>query len=112
MSSKRLRFVLCCLLNLLFSSVALAQEKDLLAKAYVQSMCAHCHEIGLVEQAHLDRSAWQKTLAWMSDEQGMPAMASHLEERVLDYLSLAYGPASSQTVSSWDIGPRAVNPLP
>ncbi|MGH6917367.1 MAG: aldehyde dehydrogenase [Geminicoccaceae bacterium] len=53
--------------------------------------CTPCHSIHLVKQQRLSRARWEKTLRWMVEEQGMPALEAEEHTLVLDYLVSHYG---------------------
>ena len=53
----------------------------------VYSYCAACHSIRLVVQQGLSRSAWDETLDWMIEEQGMDELDAVTHKLILDYLS-------------------------
>lgn len=54
--------------------------------------CKACHSLMIVKQQGLDRAAWDESLEWMVEEQGMsPIDDAATRERVLDYLSTHFG---------------------
>lgn len=54
--------------------------------------CKACHSLMIVKQQGLDRAAWDESLEWMVEEQGMtPIDDAATRERVLDYLSKHFG---------------------
>jgi cytochrome c len=53
----------------------------------VYSYCAACHSIRLVTQQGLSRDAWEETLDWMIEEQGMAELDAETHKLILDYLS-------------------------
>ena len=54
--------------------------------------CVACHSLAIVKQQGLSREAWDETLDWMVEEQGMPELDPEEHELVLDYLTHFYGP--------------------
>lgn len=56
--------------------------------------CSGCHSIQTVAQQKLDREAWDETLVWMVEEQGMAELAPDKRRLILDYLSAHVGPES------------------
>jgi len=54
--------------------------------------CAACHSLMIVKQQGLDRAAWEESLDWMVEEQGMaPIEDAATRNRVLDYLADKFG---------------------
>ncbi len=54
--------------------------------------CRACHSLMIVKQQGLDRAAWDESLEWMVEEQGMtPIDDAATRERVLDYLAKHFG---------------------
>ena len=54
--------------------------------------CKACHSLMIVKQQGLSRSAWDESLVWMVEEQGMtPIEDTATRNRVLDYLSTHFG---------------------
>lgn len=56
--------------------------------------CSSCHSIQTVAQQRLDREAWDETLLWMVEEQGMAELEPDKRRLILDYLSAHVGPES------------------
>lgn len=56
--------------------------------------CASCHSIQTVVQQKLDRAAWDETLVWMVEEQGMAELEPGKRQLILDYLSTHVAPES------------------
>lgn len=55
-------------------------------------LCKTCHSLMIVKQQGLSRSAWDETLTWMVQEQGMrPIESEAARERLLVYLSTHFG---------------------
>ena len=54
--------------------------------------CASCHSIQTVVQQKLDRAAWDETLVWMVEEQGMAELEPGKRQLILDYLSTYVAP--------------------
>lgn len=54
--------------------------------------CSACHSERLVAQQGLTRERWEKLLAWMVEEQGMPPLEEPERGLILDYLTENYGP--------------------
>ena len=54
-------------------------------------LCSACHSIRLVTQQGLSRQAWDDTLDWMVEEQGMPKPEKDERALILDYLAEHYG---------------------
>ena len=57
----------------------------------VFGLCGACHSLMIVKQQGLDRDAWEETLVWMVEEQGMPELDPETWSLVLDYLARHYG---------------------
>ncbi len=58
----------------------------------VYDACQACHSLAIVKQQGLSREAWDETLDWMVEEQGMPELEPDERPLILDYLSSLYGP--------------------
>ena len=57
----------------------------------VYGLCSACHSLMIVKQQGLSRPAWDETLVWMIEEQGMPELDQETLDVVLDYLAEHYG---------------------
>ncbi|UCD69332.1 MAG: c-type cytochrome [Betaproteobacteria bacterium] len=54
--------------------------------------CKACHSLMIVKQQGLSRAAWDESLEWMVEEQGMtPIEEAVTRNRILDYLSAHFG---------------------
>lgn len=54
--------------------------------------CKACHSLMIVKQQGLSRPAWDESLEWMVEEQGMPPIEDEsTRARILDYLSAHFG---------------------
>jgi cytochrome c len=54
--------------------------------------CKACHSLMIVKQQGLSRVAWEESLEWMVEEQGMtPIEDAATRNRVLDYLATHFG---------------------
>jgi cytochrome c len=54
--------------------------------------CKACHSLMIVKQQGLSRAAWDESLEWMVEEQGMtPIEDAATRNRVLDYLATHFG---------------------
>lgn len=54
--------------------------------------CGVCHSLMIVKQQGLSHSAWDESLQWMVEEQGMPPIEDEkTRNRILDYLSTHFG---------------------
>jgi cytochrome c len=54
--------------------------------------CKACHSLMIVKQQGLSRAAWDESLDWMVDEQGMPPIEEDVvRNRILDYLASHFG---------------------
>ena len=54
--------------------------------------CNACHSLMIVKQQGLSRDAWDESLEWMVDEQGMsPIEDESARNRILEYLSANFG---------------------
>ncbi len=54
--------------------------------------CNACHSMAIVKQQHLSMSAWDETLEWMVEEQGMDELNEEDKATILQYLTDHYGP--------------------
>ncbi len=57
----------------------------------VYGLCSACHSLMIVKQQRLSRKAWQDTLKWMTETQGMPQLPPETLERITNYLAEHYG---------------------
>ena len=57
----------------------------------VYGICGACHSLMIVKQQGLSRDAWEETLDWMVEEQGMPELDEETLALVIDYLAEHYG---------------------
>ena len=57
----------------------------------VYGICGACHSLMIVKQQGLSRDAWEETLDWMVEEQGMPELDRDTLDLVIDYLAEHYG---------------------
>ena len=76
---------------LLAAPMAQAQDDyDLLPEGEgrdaVYALCSGCHSIRLVVQQGLSEKAWDETLTWMVEEQGMAEMDDDTRAIVMEYL--------------------------
>jgi cytochrome c2 len=55
-------------------------------------LCQACHSLRTVTQQKLTRDAWDETLVWMVEEQGMPEPEAEERGRILDYLGTHLSP--------------------
>jgi cytochrome c len=54
--------------------------------------CKACHSLMIVKQQGLSRAAWEESLEWMVEEQGMtPIEDAATRNRILDYLAAHFG---------------------
>jgi len=53
--------------------------------------CTICHSTSIILQNHMTREAWDKTITWMQEEQGMWELESADRKSILDYLSSFQG---------------------
>jgi cytochrome c len=54
--------------------------------------CKACHSLMIVKQQGLSRDAWDESLEWMVEEQGMsPFEDENTRNQILDYLSVHFG---------------------
>jgi len=49
----------------------------------------------------MDREAWDRTLAWMVERQGMADIQGEPRDLVLDYLSQAFPPKTNDQPGGW-----------
>lgn len=57
--------------------------------------CSACHSLEIVMQQRQTREGWRYLLAWMNEQQGMPALPDAEYARILDYLSSELGEAAA-----------------
>ena len=52
--------------------------------------CTACHSIDIIRKNHMSREAWDKTITWMQEKQGLWKLGKD-RKIILDYLSKAQG---------------------
>jgi hypothetical protein len=91
---------LLCLVVILWPYFAFADDftemPDDIGRLEVFVECSRCHSMQIVNQQGLTRSAWEKLMVWMVEEQGMTVMQEEKETLVVDYLSKHYAPRAEQ----------------
>ena len=53
--------------------------------------CTVCHSADLIKQNHMSREAWDKTITWMQENQGLWELGKKDRKIILDYLATAQG---------------------
>ncbi|MEZ5786583.1 MAG: cytochrome c family protein [Xanthobacteraceae bacterium] len=74
-----------------------ADELDLpegAGREEVAAICSACHSFRLVRQQGLDAYRWDELMDWMTEKQGMPALAPEERDRIVAYLAENFGPQS------------------
>ncbi len=61
--------------------------------AYVAGVCGGCHTLEIVMQQRASRAQWAYMLDWMTQTQGMPALADTDHDLILSYLADHFGVA-------------------
>lgn len=79
--------------------------------------CTACHSTGIIRQQGMSRDRWDKTLVWMIEKQGMPALEMEDRDVVLDYLAQHFpenrdGPAMGMGMGGGGMMGAAPPPLP
>ena len=81
------------MLNYLATHFGAAEEDDWAGlpagpgREEVYNLCQACHSLAIVKQQGLSRKAWNETLLWMIEEQGMPEVEDAEMALMLDYLA-------------------------
>ena len=52
--------------------------------------CTACHSIKIIQESHMSREAWDKTITWMQEKQGLRELGKD-RKIILNYLSNAQG---------------------
>ena len=52
--------------------------------------CTACHSTEIIQENHMSREAWDKTITWMQEKQGLWELGKD-RKIILDYLSKAQG---------------------
>ena len=94
-------------LSFLLKQTALAKEND---RVLLLLHCTRCHSEKLIDQQHLNRKDWDKTLLWMEDKHKLTFPSQVIREKILNYLEKNHGPLTKNNASL--MGLRPVNPLP
>ena len=66
--------------------------------------CTACHSADIIRKNHMNREAWDKTITWMQEKQGLWKLGKD-RKIILDYLSKTQGLEKSKT------GRREGNPM-
>ena len=66
--------------------------------------CTACHSTDIIRENHMSREAWDKTITWMQEKQGLWELGKD-RKIILDYLSKTQGLEKSKT------GRREGNPM-
>lgn len=60
----------------------------------VKANCLSCHSSKLIVQNRMSREAWEKSIRWMQETQGLANLYEN-ETVILDYLGTHYAPANT-----------------
>jgi hypothetical protein len=101
------KLLLVCVLAVSFSLHAEEiDEATGLVKAQgwktVRNNCIACHSTKLITQNHGARNRWLAMIEWMQATQGLQQFSAEIQEIILSYLSLNYGPKEDARRSSLD----------
>ena len=66
--------------------------------------CTACHSTEIIRENHMSREAWDKTITWMQEKQGLWELGKD-RKIILDYLSKAQGEEKNKA------GGREGNPM-
>ena len=66
----------------------------------VRRLCTICHTTDLIVSAHMTRQAWNGTLTWMEETQGLVPLEPAEREEILDYLEKTQGPDEEADAAS------------
>ncbi|MBT3529532.1 MAG: hypothetical protein HOF74_12360 [Gammaproteobacteria bacterium] len=99
-TKKMLLLLIACISTLFLSSCSLENSvASSLEKTgdweVVQSTCTECHSSQLISQNSGTREVWLSRIRWMQDTQGLKELDSSLEDTILGYLTLNYGPKTA-----------------
>lgn len=75
-------------------------------------LCNACHSLNTVKQQGLPRDRWDELLDWMTEKQGMPALAGDERDAVLDYLAASFGIPEQQPTMMTPLSRPPLMPLP
>lgn len=91
--------ILWALLVVPFPFQAFSQNSDRVGglvegegRAETAATCTRCHSAGQFAGEKLSREDWQMVMSTMIDEYGMPVPGDVARNKMLDYLSLYFGP--------------------
>ena len=83
----------------------------------VLANCTACHSTDIIQKNHMSREAWDKTITWMQQKQGLWELGKVNRKIILDYLAKAQGisdnkdkPVRKKTNPMFEFDYRA-NPL-
>lgn len=107
------------LLLLFAASLSSAQDMDsdtglIIAEGWdtVRSTCTECHSAEIITQNSGSRAVWQSRIRWMQDTQGLQELAPSIEDMILHYLELNYGPKQASRRASIPAHLLPANPYP
>ncbi|GJL77863.1 MAG: hypothetical protein NPINA01_08520 [Nitrospinaceae bacterium] len=104
-STRKFFYVLLLLFVFLYSSPTslFAEQEDVYqglrpgdGRDIVFGNCTICHSASIILQHHMSREAWDKTITWMQQEQGMWELEPGDRKSILNYLSKYQGPDQNQ----------------
>lgn len=99
----RVKFILLAGLMLLASDLAAKEEMDYQGLPpgagvdLVLENCTACHSTDIIRKNHMSREAWDKTITWMQEKQGLWELGKD-RQIILDYLSNAQGVEKNKAV--------------
>lgn len=102
---------------LLTVAVGLAQRAELApgeGREVVETVCTACHTVDNITASHMSRKAWDTTISWMQDAQGLGPLEPDVREAILDYLEATQGldaRASDSAESPWAAPSYRPNPI-
>ena len=96
-----IKFTLLALVMLLASDLSAKEKRDYQGLPagdgvdLVLGNCSACHSTEIIQENHMSREAWDKTITWMQEKQGLWKLGKD-RKIILDYLSKAQGVEKSK----------------
>ena len=69
--------------------------------------CTACHSTEIIQENHMSREAWDKTITWMQQKQGLKELDKKNRKIILNYLAKAQGVSANKN----KLGRKQINPM-
>ena len=69
--------------------------------------CTACHSTDIIRENYMSRQAWDKTITWMQQKQGLKELDKKNRKIILNYLAKAQGVSANKN----KLGRKQINPM-